>query len=170
MGLDTNERQDVVYFIGTEVERTAMYGEKTLFVVGIQPWEDIQKRADEHDIKHLYFGTSQSFNPKNWDDFELWVNMIEPLLKLGYWCTLDFGVEHASNVLECGFDEYDNYISMISVKLPYIKQFNYNATLKLDDTTWGHSNPGVWCHSVHNLMDRSVYTDWREYVSDTVIE
>jgi len=170
MGLDTNERQDVVYFIGTEVERTAMYGEKTLFVVGIQPWEDIQKRADEHDIKHLYFGTSQSFNPKNWDDFELWVNMIEPLLKLGYWCTLDFGVEHASNVLECGFDEYDNYISMISVKLPYIKQFNYNATLKLDDTTWGKSNPGVWCHSVHDLMDRSVYTDWREYVGDTVIK
>lgn len=170
MGLNTDERQDVVYFIGTEVERTAMYGEKTLFVVGIQPWEDIQKRADEHDIKHLYFGTSQSFNPKNWDDFELWVNMITPLLKEGYWCTLDFGVEHASNVLECGFDEYDNYISMISVKLPYIKQFNYNATLKLDDTTWGHSNPGVWCHSVHNLMDRSVYTDWREYVGDTVIE
>jgi len=170
MGLNTEERQDVVYFIGTEVERTAMYGEKTLFVVGIQPWEDIQKRADEHDIKHLYFGTSQSFNPKNWDDFELWVNMIEPLLKLGYWCTLDFGVEHASNVLECGFDEYDNYISMISVKLPYIKQFNYNATLKLDDTTWGKSNPGVWCHSVHDLMDRSVYTDWREYVGDTVIK
>ena len=170
MGLDTNERQDVVYFIGTEVERTAMYGEKTLFVVGIQPWEDIQKRADEHSIRHLYFGTSQSFNPKNWDDFELWVNMIEPLLKLGYWCTLDFGVEHASNVLECGFDEYDNYISMISVKLPYIKQFNYNATLKLDDTTWGKSNPGVWCHSVHDLMDRSVYTDWREYVGDTVIK
>ena len=170
MGLNTDERQDVVYFIGTEVERTAMYGEKTLFVVGIQPWEDIQKRADEHDIKHLYFGTSQSFNPKNWDDFELWVNMITPLLKEGYWCTLDFGVEHASNVLECGFDEYDNYISMISVKLPYIKQFNYNATLKIDDTTWGHSNSGVWCHSVHNLMDRSVYTDWREYVGDTVIE
>jgi hypothetical protein len=170
MGLNTEERQDVVYFIGTEVERTAMYGEKTLFVVGIQPWEDIQKRADEHSIRHLYFGTSQSFNPKNWDDFELWVNMIEPLLKLGYWCTLDFGVEHASNVLECGFDEYDNYISMISVKLPYIKQFNYNATLKLDDTTWGKSNPGVWCHSVHDLMDRSVYTDWREYVGDTVIK
>ena len=169
MGLNTEERQDVVYFIGTEVERTAMYGEKTLFVVGIQPWEDIQKRADEHDIKHLYFGTSQSFNPKNWNDFELWVNMIEPLLKLGYWCTLDFGVEHAPNVLECGFDEYDNYISMISVKLPYIKQFNYNATLKLDDTTWGHSNPGVWCHSLHELQKRRVYTDWREYVGDTVV-
>ncbi len=59
---------------------------------------------------------------------------------------------------------------MISVKLPYIRQFNYNATLKLDDTTWGKSNPGVWCHSLHELQQRSVYTDWKDYVGDTVIE
>ena len=170
MGLNTEERQGVVYFIGTEVERTAMYGEKTLFVVGIQPWEEIQKRADEHGIRHLYFGTSQSFHPNNDDDYEAWETMIKPLLKLGYWCTLAFGVEYANDVLECGFDEYDKYISMISVKLPYIKQFNYNATIKLDDTTWGKSNPGVWCHSVHDLMDRKVYTDWKDYVGDTVIK
>ena len=170
MGLDTNERQDVVYFIGTEVERTAMYGEKTLFVVGIQPPHEIKKRAEEHDIKHLYFGTSQSFAPESDADWTAWENMIKAMLAANYRCTLDFGVEYANDVLEMGFDEYDNYISMISVKLPYIKQFNYNATLKLDDTTWGHSNPGVWCHSVHNLMDRSVYTDWREYVGDTVIK
>lgn len=170
MGLNTEERQGVVYFIGTEVEHTAMYGEKTLFVVGIQPWEEIAKRADAHNIKHLYFGTSQSFTPKNADDYDAWENMIRPLLKKGYWCTLDFGVEYANGVLECGFDEYVNFISMISVKLPYIRQFNYNATLKLDDTTWGHSNPGVWCHSLHELQKRKVYTDWDDYVGDTVIE
>ena len=170
MGLDTNERQDVVYFIGTEVENTPMKNEKTLFIVGIQPPHEIQKRAEEHGIKHLYFGTSQSFTPKDDKEWTDWENMIKAMLVANYWCTLDFGVEYANDVLEMGFDEYDNYISMISVKLPYIKQFNYNATLKLDDTTWGRSNPGVWCHSVHDLMDRSVYTDWREYVGDTVIE
>ncbi len=170
MELNTEGRQDVVYFIGTEVERTAMYGEKTLFVVGIQPWEEIQKRADEHSIRHLYFGTSQSFTPHTNEEYDAWENMIKSLLKQGYWCTLDFGVEYANDVLESGFDEYDNYISMISVKLPYIKQFNYNATLKVDDTTWGKSNPGVWCHSVHDLMDRKVYTDWKDYVGDTTID
>ena len=170
MGLNTEQRQDVVYFVGTEVERTAMYGEKTLFVVGVQPPHEIQKRADEHSIKHLYFGTSQSFTPNTAEDYEVWENMIKAMLVAGYWCTLDFGVEYAEGVLESGFDEYDNYISMISVKLPYIKQFNYNATLKIDDTTWGHSNPGVWCHSVHELMNRNVYTDWRDYVGDTVIK
>ena len=170
MGLNTSERQDVVYFIGTEVERTAMYGEKTLFVVGVQPTHKIQKRANENGIQHLYFGTSQSFHPQDDKEWADWENMIKAMLAAGYWCTLDFGVEYANDVLEMGLDEHDKYISMISVKLPYIKQFNYNATLKIDDTTWGHSNSGVWCHSVHDLMDRKVYTDWSEYVGDTVIK
>jgi hypothetical protein len=170
MELNTEGRQDVVYFIGTEVEHTAMKDEKTLFVVGVQPVSEISKRADAHGIKHLYFGTSQSFTPKTNSEYEAWEQMIIPLLKQGYWCTLDFDVEYADCVLECGFDEYDKYIGMISVKLPYIRQFNYNATLKLDDTTWGKSNPGVWCHSLHELQQRSVYTDWKDYVGDTVIE
>ena len=45
MGLNTNQRQDVIYFIGTEVENTPMKGEQTLFVVGVQPPHEIQKRA-----------------------------------------------------------------------------------------------------------------------------
>jgi hypothetical protein len=170
MGLNTEERQDVVYFIGTEVEHTAMYNQKTLFVVGIEPWEEIKQRADAHNIKHLYFGTSQSFNPEHPGAYLAWEDMIKPLLKEGYWCTLDFDVKYAEGVLESGYDEYNTFISMISVKLPYIRQFNYNATLKLDDTTWGHSNQGVWCHSLHQLQQRKVYTDWDDYVGDTVIE
>ena len=170
MALNTNDRQDVTYFIGTEVEHTAMYGEPTLFVVGVQPCHEIQKRADANNIKHLYFGTSQSFTPKSDDDWTAWDNMINALLKAGYWCTLDFGVEYIDGVLECGFDEQDNYIGMISVKVPHIKLLNYNATLKIDDTTWGHSNSGVWCHSVHDLMDRRVYTDWKDYIGDTNID
>jgi hypothetical protein len=166
MGLDTEDRQSTTYFIGTEVEHTAMYGRKTLFVVGIQPWEEIKQRADLHGITHLYFGTSQSFKPSEESDYAKWEAMILPLLKQEYWCTLDFGVEYAAGVLECGFDEYNKFIAMISVKLPYIRQFNYNATLKLDDTTWGHSNTGVWCHSLYELQQRKVYTDWADYVGD----
>lgn len=170
MGLDTDKRQDVVYFTGTEVENTAMKGEKTLFVVGVQPVEDIIHRAWTRTIRHLYFGTSQSFTPNSDEDYKAWENMIIPLLKEGYWCTLDYDVQYIDGVLECGFDEYNNYISMISVKMPYIKLLNYNATLKIDDTTWGHSNSGVWCHSVHDLMDRQVYTDWKDYTGDKEVK
>jgi hypothetical protein len=170
MGLDTQERKAAKYFVGTEVENTIMKGEKTLFVVGIQPWDEIEFWAKKHELRHLYFGTSQSFTPKNADDYIAWEEMIIPLLKKDYWCTLDFDVAYAEGVVESGFDEYNTFISMISVKLPYIRQFNYNATLKLDDTTWRHSNQGVWCHSLHELQSRNVYTDWKDYVGDTTIE
>jgi hypothetical protein len=59
---------------------------------------------------------------------------------------------------------------MISVKLPYINQFNYNATLKLDDKDFKATNPGVWCHSLHELQNRKGFTDWTKYTKDEVID
>jgi hypothetical protein len=59
---------------------------------------------------------------------------------------------------------------MISVKLPYINQLNYNATIKLDDRTWGATNPGVWTHHLPSLMTKETYTYWDQYTQDTEIK
>ena len=170
MGLDTHERQQTDYFIGTEVEHTSMYGEKTLFIVGVKPVNDIIERALAHGIRHLYFGTSQSFTPETTEQWNAWEKMIIELLDKKFWCTLDFDVKYTEQVLNCGFDEYNNYISMISVKLPHLRQFNYNATLKIDDTTWGYSNPGVWCHSLEQITNSDNFTGWEDYPEDTRID
>jgi len=169
MALNTNARQQVDYFIGTEVENTAMKNQLTLFVVGTKPVEEIIALAEKHKIKHLYFGTSQSFHPFSPYDWAAWDEMIKPLLAKDYWVTLDFGVEYCKDLNEQSWNEYNNFIPMISVKIPYIRQYNYNATLKIDDNTWGDTNPGVWCHPLNELMKREVYTDWREYVGDTPV-
>ena len=58
---------------------------------------------------------------------------------------------------------------MISVKMPHIRLFNYNATVKIDDKGFKESNPGVWCHSLHSLQNRENFTDWSKYTSDEVI-
>ena len=63
-------------------------------------------------------------------------------------------VKQVEGLLESALVEFDNFIPMISVKLPYIKQFGYNATIKLDDKDFAATNPGVWCHSVHDLQKR----------------
>jgi hypothetical protein len=173
MAIDTDGRQQVDYFVGTEVENTAMKGEKTLFVVGIKTLEEIQHILNTvevaKDIRHIYLGTSQCFTPKTDEDWTAWDKFIRDLLLAGLWVTLDFGVEYAPELLEFSWNEQFNFIPMISVKLPYIQQFNYNATLKIDDTTWGHSNPGVWCHPLNELMTRDVYTDWKDYKGDTPV-
>ena len=37
--------------------------------------------------------------------------------------------------------------------VPYAKQWNYNTMIKIDDKDFKATNPGVWCHSLHDLMD-----------------
>lgn len=158
-------------FVGTEVEHSATFGQKTLFVVGIQPYELISVAANVHKCTHIYFGANQSF-PKldtNSSEWTRWENMIHPFLTEGYWCTLDIDVSCVEGLLETGLTERNQFIPMISVKLPYLQQLGYNATIKLDDKDFAASNPGVWCHQLHNLLDRSCFTDWSKYTKDEVI-
>jgi hypothetical protein len=177
MAIDTQGRQQVDYFIGTEVENTIMKGELTLFVVGIKPVSEIIDIIEEQNsfldknkhIRHIYLGTSQSFHPQNPYDWKSWNDMITPLLVKGLWVTLDFGVEYADEIHEEGWCEYNTFIPMISVKIPYIRLYNYHTTLKIDDKTWGDTNPGVWCHPLNQLLSRDVYTDWKDYVGDTPV-
>ena len=172
MALNTEERQGVVYFTGYEVEHTVCHGMKTLFVVGTPDICEIFAKAAEAEVNHIYFGTSQSFNPKSisQEEYKPWDDVIVPCLKADYWVTLDFDVGHTEGVIESGYSEYPRFVPMISVKLPYINQFNYNATLKLDDVTWGKTNPGVWTHQLHDLMSKDKYTYWDQYTQDTEIK
>ena len=94
--------------------------------------------------------------------------MINPLLDRGYTVTLDYDVRYHEWVLESGYNEKNNFISQISVKLPYIDQLNYNACIKIDDKDFKATNPGVWIHQVHDLQDRNKFTDWSKYENDNI--
>jgi len=170
MGLNTRERKNVDYFTGTEIEHTAMKGQRTLFIVGAKPAEEILKIAKKLGFNHIYLGASQSFNPNTPEDWKQWNDVISPLLDTECWVTLDFDVRYAEGLLEESWCEHHNFIPMISVKLPYIKQFNYHATLKIDDKTWGATNTGVWCHPLHELMTRQAYVDWKDYHNDSPLD
>ena len=162
---------NVSIFIGTEVEHSPAHGAKTLFVVGIQPVELIEAAYVAHRCEHIYFGANQSFGPDGTDVYgKPWDEMIGYFLKKNYLCTLDFDVADTEYVLEFGFTEYNNFIPMISVKLPYIQQLGYNATIKLDDKDFNATNPGVWCHSLHRLQYRNAFTSWSKYTKDEVVK
>ena len=161
---------DVTYFVGTEVEKSPAYGQRTLFVVGLQDKQQILTQALNNACPHIYLGANQSFDPQSNEEWIQWDNLIIDLLQDNIWVTLDLDVKHAEQLLEGGPTEYDNFIPMISVKLPYIKQFNYNTTIKLDDKDFKATNPGVWCHSLHDLMNREKFTDWSKYTKDEPVD
>jgi hypothetical protein len=168
--LNTEERQKVKYFTGYEVEHTVCYGMFTLFVVGVQPVDEILELASTHCVQQIYFGTSQSFpniDINDSDEWKRWEKMIEVCLDNDYWCTLDLDVKQAEGLLESGLCGHNRFVPMISVKLPYINQYNYNTTIKLDDRTWGATNSGVWTHQLHDLMNKEKYTHWDQYTKDT---
>lgn len=171
--------EEIEFFIGTEVEHSPAHGMKTLFVVGLQPVEEIIKKLKDPftsiggPVEHIYFGANMSFPVLQTNDFNgwgPWEVMIDQFLEQGYWCTLDIPAVCVEGLLESGLCEYNNFIPMISVKLPYIQQLGYNATIKLDDKDFDASNPGVWCHQVHELMNRRNFTNWNQYKKDSVLK
>ena len=56
---------DTKFFVGTEVEHTPMYGQRTLFVIGLQNPKEILARALNNNCPHIYLGANQSFNPSH---------------------------------------------------------------------------------------------------------
>ena len=163
---------NVDFFTGTEVEHSPAHGLKTLFVVGVQDTDTISKKCRESWCEHIYFGANQSFPMYDitLDDWQPWERMILTCLDAGFWCTLDLDVSQVEGLLESRLVEYHNFVPMLSVKLPYIQQLGYNATIKLDDRDFDSTNPGVWCHSVHALQDRTKFTAWSQYSKDKVIK
>ncbi len=160
--------ETVNFFVGTEVERTPAFGKPTLFVVGVQSKSDIAYHFDRHPdgIEHIFFGANHSFDPQDNLDWQRWESMILPFLKSGYLCTLDIPMTAVEQFNDSGLCEYNNFIPQIRVSIPYIKLWNYNTMIKIDDRDFDATNPGVWCHSLHSLMTRRTFTDWNQYSQD----
>jgi hypothetical protein len=171
--MDRPGHEAVNFFVGTEVEHSPAHGERTLFVVGIQDSSHVMSQARAHGCTHIYFGANQSFprlDANDGDGWQPWERMISDCLDAAFTCTLDMDVGCAEGLLESTLVERHNFIPMLSVKLPYIRQFPYGTTLKIDDRDFRATNPGVWCHSLHALQRRSVFTDWSKYTQDEIIK
>lgn len=172
--MEREGHEDVKFFFGEEVEHTPAYGKYTLFVVGVHSLDAIALALTmgSQPVEHIYFGANQSFPNLEINDFkawDAWSKMIVHFLDQDYLCTLDVDVSCAEGLGEGVLCEHDNFIPMISVKMPYIRLLNYNTTVKIDDKDFKATNPGVWCHSLHDLMDRKAFTSWSKYTKDQVL-
>lgn len=168
----TGTSKDAVFFTGDEIEHTPAYGKRSLFVVGLQSLDDITEQCALERCDHVYLGANHSYKPENFAEIELWNDLIANLLHLNMWVTLDVDSKYIdiSNDLLCICCEYDRFIPMLSFKVPYISNLNYNACIKIDDKDFRATNPGVWVHYLHDLMDRGRFTDWSKYENDVIVD
>jgi hypothetical protein len=163
----TGEASDVQFFIGKEVEHTPAFGKLTLFVTGIHPVEEIALNLNG--AEHIFFGANHSFNPQTPEEWDKWQDMIQFFLDKDYLCSLDIPLSAVEEFNEGALNESDNFIPQIRVPIPYIKLWNYNTMLKIDDKDFKATNPGVWSHSLHKLMDRDNFTSWDKYKEDKIL-
>jgi hypothetical protein len=164
----TGTADNVQFFTGTEVEHTPAFGKTTLFVTGIHTVEEIA--ANLQGCEHIFFGANMSFDPQTPEEWDQWQNMIQFFLEKDYLCSLDVPLSAVEEFNDGGLNEYDNFIPQISVRIPYIKLWNYNTMIKIDDKDFNATNPGVWTHSLHDLKDRSKFTEWSKYKNDKIIK
>ena len=162
-------KKDVVFFIGKEVEHTPAYGMNTLFVTGVQPVDEIASKLNG--CNHIFFGANHSFNPSvnDYNGWKAWEDMIQFFLDKDYLCSLDIPISAVEEFNDGGLNDHSNFIPQIRVPIPYVKLWNYNTMLKIDDKDFKATNPGVWSHSLHTLMDRSKFTDWNQYKQDKIL-
>ena len=163
------EQDNATFFVGTEVEKTPAFGMITLFVVGVHPVDVIEQEVVNQNVAHIFFGANHSFHPTDSIEWKDWEDMIQHFLDKGILCSLDIPMSAVDEFHEGGLCESDLFIPQIRVPIPYIKLWNYNTMIKINDTGFNATNPGVWCHSLHDLKDRDKFTDWSKYSKDLVI-
>ena len=169
---DTGVSDSVTFFTGYEVEHTPAYGMFTLFVTGLHTLEDIHWAFDNHPagITHIFFGANHSFNPKTAEEWRAWEDMITHFLELGVWCSLDIPLSAVEEFNDGSLNDHDHFIPQIRVPIPYLKLWNYNTMIKIDDKDFKATNPGIWTHSLHDLTGRETFTCWDDYGKDTIIK
>jgi hypothetical protein len=173
---NTGVEDNVNFFVGKEVEHTPAFGMLTLFVTGVHTPDEVQNAINAHytlggyPIEHIFFGANHSFNPVGYDEHKQWESMIYHFLKKEILCSLDIPMSQVEEFHESGYCEYNNFIPQIRVPIPYIRLWNYNTMLKIDDKDFKATNPGVWSHSLHDLQDRSKFTSWDKYSNDEIIK
>lgn len=167
-------REEVKYFVGSEVEKTRFYGAKTLFVVlkksdsklDLQEIKDIAER--EH-VKHIFVGANQSL--EHFDaNFKHNITAIESLIASGYYITVD-GKDHEVTPILERFSSKDKRIcGIISIDVP--EPMGKNTYIKIDDPTGieGKSNPGVWVFPCGEQMKDGNLTEWNKYEGDKNVE
>ena len=126
---------DPDWFVGDEVEHTALYGKKTLFVVKNLNHKEIVDLAVSNYCSNIYLGANKSFVKK--PDWNLVMLVTKKALIKNIDVTVDFPYimwEEACLHLV----NYDNLHLNISFELPNIHKFA-NINVKVDDVDFNYS-------------------------------
>jgi len=160
-------------YIKKEIENMLTKGMKTLYINGIDNIvgmddDDITKIVDTSIIQKCtvirIIGFSMDPNADEFKEWEPWEKLINTILdKTNVMCVFEFDSKYVESFLETGLAEKDNLVPVVNVNLPYNNQLGYNAVIKIADNQNQNTNPGTWCHQLHDLKSLESFTHWNAF-------
>lgn len=154
-----------VLFVGTEVEHTPHYGKKTLFVVDMQPVDEVVEAAVAEGVEHIYLAANHSYNKvesEQWRDYMIAICNRDAIGSTAI--TIEVNCLDLDGAVIQICKHYGIHL-MVGVAIP---GYHEDITVKIDDVDFKASNPGVWCYNP--LASTQGFTPWCDYSQDKVIK
>jgi hypothetical protein len=173
--------EGVRFFVGPEIEQTPAFNKRTLFVVGLEETDLVERLAREHKTPHIFLSANRSFDSVDLIDgvYKVgdtlasdWAAQIQALLDRGFMVSLDYPAhkhEMVLKILNAGIWQSRNFVPVLSVAIPNVSTSSLNLTIKIDDVNFKATNPGVWCMNHHEVTDSNRFTSWTEYGDDMIL-
>lgn len=165
--MERKEYDNVIFYVGPEVEQTPAFSLKTLFVQGVRSAAKILEYAEKHNCKHVKIGANNSFQRN-----KLLAGVVTEILQAGVKVSLVYPVDAHEFVLETYNDDilgHPNFIPVVTCQIRRLESISKNMSVKIDDAEFGGSNAGVWTFVTHNLLDPNRKTDWNDYSHEEVL-
>ena len=158
-------------FVGKEVERTAYFGQQTLFVVG-SPQDNIDlitKHATANNCTHIFFGANHSYEPETIVEAHEWKTTIEQLA-VKFNVSIDVGSNFMHYVWRTKLNAVPKICIQIRLEVPDCAIYNDLTMVKIDDTGFKYSNPGIWTMPLKSICSNENFTAWDEYNKDRIVK
>ena len=165
---ETGTKDDVKVFAGLEVEHTPAFGKQTLFLARNDlTTEQIQELAVMADAEAIYFGANRTFMYNHGTQ----IAQMMKFLDNGYYVTIDYPYQLHSEVKKrfSSIWNREKFIPFCSVIFPN-SEGDDKLCIKVDDTDFNKTNPGVWTMTMDHFKQTSGFTSWEEYKQDEPLE
>ena len=158
-------------FVGVEVERTPYFGLQTLFVVG-SPQDQIDlisKHADENNCGHIFLGANHSYAPQSIEEAIEWSIAIS-MLAQKYKVSIDVGSNFLHYFKRSKAHLVKDVCLQVRLEIGNLHEYNDLVMIKIDDTGFRHSNPGIWTTPLTTICSEKNFTTWDAYKQDKVVK
>jgi hypothetical protein len=158
-------------FVGVEVERTPYFGLRTLFVVS-SPQDQVDLITDlakQNDCEHIFLGANHSYEPQTIEEAREWSMAISTLAKK-YKISVDVGSNCLHYFRHSKTHLIKNICLQVRLEISDLSEYNNLVMIKIDDSGFRHSNPGIWTTPLTTICSDKNFTAWDEYNKDRIVK